>query len=87
MIERPEGVEDKHLEYLEELRESRSVNPITAVPYLQKKFGVAEDLAQEILVYWFKTFDPHMEPRSWQDELDSFADGKQPECPSVKKST
>ena len=54
--QRPECVEDEHLEYLDELRESGEVNMFGARSYLMDEFWLAKKEAGEILKYWMGTF-------------------------------
>ena len=60
MSQRPDCVTDKHLKFLDELRESGKTNMFGARPYLVSKFGdltKAESL--KIVSYWMETFgDP-----------------------------
>ena len=55
-VERPEIVENKHLVYLDELRESGVTNMYGATPYLQIEFNLDKDDARTILKYWMDTF-------------------------------
>jgi len=57
MTERPEIVEDEHLEFLDDLRESGVTNMYGCAPYIQQEFymlSIRE--AREIAVYWMHTF-------------------------------
>lgn len=54
--ERPEIVENEHLEYLDDLRESGKTNMFGAAQYLTGVFRVNRIDAREILGYWMKTF-------------------------------
>jgi len=56
MIERPDIVDDEHLEYLDSLRESGVTNMYGARPYLMDAFGIESKPAGEILAYWMKSF-------------------------------
>lgn len=56
VIERPAIVEDVHLEYLDELRESGTTNMFGARPYLMRNFGLSGADAAVILTYWQETF-------------------------------
>lgn len=57
IIPRPEIVKEKHLDYLDVLRESGVTNMFGAIPYLRKRFKkLTDEEAQEILCYWMKTF-------------------------------
>lgn len=54
-IERPEVVEDQHLQYLDKLRKSGIVNMWGAGAYLEKRFNIEDEQATVILSYWMKT--------------------------------
>jgi hypothetical protein len=54
--ERPEGLTDEHLEYLDELRESGATNMFGARPWLAKAFGLDSETAGKYLQFWMKTF-------------------------------
>jgi len=56
MSQRPEGITDEHLEYLDELRESGDTNMWGAGPYIQKEFGLDREEAKKIHMYWMDTF-------------------------------
>lgn len=56
-IERPDYLEDEHLEYLDVLRASGATNMFGAAPYLQEAFGLDRTEARKVLVYWMETFD------------------------------
>lgn len=54
---RPDGVQDCHLEYLDELRESGVTNMLGAGPYLMDAFDeLDQKTASMILAYWMKSF-------------------------------
>ena len=55
-IERPAIVEDEHLEYLDDLRESGATNMFGARPYLMDAFEMNGADARTILLYWMKSF-------------------------------
>lgn len=55
-MNRPDFVEDEHLEFLDKLRESGITNMWGAGPYIQDEFGIEEKPAREILAYWMTTF-------------------------------
>lgn len=56
-IPKPQKLKDKHLIYLDALRESGTTNMFGAKPYLQKSFrGLSNEDAGAILTYWMKTF-------------------------------
>lgn len=54
---RPAFIEDEHLEFLDDLRESGVTNMFGARPYIQQEFPeLVGKEAGEILTYWMKTF-------------------------------
>lgn len=56
-VERPEIVEDEHLEFLDVLRDTGVTNMFGAAPYLRREFrGLKEKESHEILKYWMHTF-------------------------------
>jgi hypothetical protein len=55
-MERPEIVQDQHLVFLDELRESGVTNMFGAGPYLVETFGVSHGESLVILAYWMKSF-------------------------------
>ena len=60
MTERPEIVTDKHLEFLDALRESGQTNMLAAGPFIQEHFtGQNIDMrqARDILMYWLDSFE------------------------------
>ena len=54
--ERPEFVKDKHLAFLDGLRDTGSVNMYGATNVIESAFDVPYKDAREILVYWMQTF-------------------------------
>ena len=61
--ERPEIVEEEHLEYLDDLRESGVTNMYGARPYLLDAFPeLTKEEAREILLYWMRSFSERHEP-------------------------
>lgn len=54
---RPECCNDKHLAYLDKLRENGSINMFAAAPYLKGAFGLDRFEAKDVLLYWMATFD------------------------------
>ncbi|MBW2559243.1 MAG: hypothetical protein JRE40_00160 [Deltaproteobacteria bacterium] len=56
MVERPEVVEDEHLVFLDELRESGITNMFGAGTYLEQEFDIDRHEASKILVYWMKSY-------------------------------
>ena len=62
MTESPEVVEDEHLEYLDNLRESGSTNMFGAAPFVASHFDLELRDARTILKYWMESFEerhPH----------------------------
>lgn len=57
MKERPEGLTDEHLEYLDDLRESGRTNMYGAAAYLTDEMGVPRMDAKKYLRYWMETFE------------------------------
>jgi hypothetical protein len=55
-MNRPDFVTDRHLQYLDKLRESGVTNMFGAAADLVKKFGLDRQTAKDILLYWMKTF-------------------------------
>lgn len=55
-MHRPEVVSDKHLAFLDAIRESVIINMMEAIPYLTTEFSISRTDAKEILKYWMKTF-------------------------------
>ena len=53
---RPGVVEDKHLEYLDSLRESGDYNMAGAAGYIQLEFYVSRPLSRIIANYWMHSF-------------------------------
>lgn len=55
-MSRPQIVENEYLEFLDELRESGTVNMFGAGPYLELEFNLSRADAKTILMYWMETF-------------------------------
>ena len=55
-IERPKIIEEEHLEFLDELRESGVTNMCGAGTYIQGEFYLSISDAKMILNYWMDTF-------------------------------
>lgn len=56
-IDRPTIVTDKHLTFLDKLRESGKTNMFGAGSYVQERFGVSRKDASTIVVYWMQSFE------------------------------
>ena len=52
----PDFVTERHLEYLDALRESGAVNMFGATSYLENRFDLKQNIARKILAYWMQTF-------------------------------
>ena len=53
---RPDFVEDEHLIFLDDLRDSGVTNMFGAVSHIQEEFFIEEKEARKILCYWMDTF-------------------------------
>ncbi len=53
---RPEIVNDEHLEFLDDLRESAATNMFGASTYVKDEFDCTKKEAREIVGYWMETF-------------------------------
>ena len=59
--EPPEMLENEHLIFLDELRESDKTNMYGARPFLMDEFSIDKNDALEILTYWMDTYrDRHV---------------------------
>lgn len=54
--ERPDFLDDEHLEYLDQLRKSGVTNMFGATPYLMDTFDMSRGNATKALSYWMATF-------------------------------
>jgi len=54
--DRPDFVNEEHLEYLDDLRESGITNMYGAAPYVRDAFDIDLKTARDILQYWMNTF-------------------------------
>ena len=54
-IERPEVVEDQHLEYLEGLKASSEMNMMHGRSMLVNEYGLSRPDAMKVFIYWMKT--------------------------------
>jgi hypothetical protein len=57
MSNKPTGMTEEHLLYLDDLRESGRTNMFGAAEYLTNEMNVPHLEAKAILVYWMKTFE------------------------------
>ena len=56
-MERPDFLDDEHLEYLDVLRESGKTNMFGATPYIQQEYpDLSKSEARDVLIYWMETF-------------------------------
>jgi hypothetical protein len=53
----PWYLEEEHLLYLDDLRESGDTNMFCATPFLQREFSLTERKALCILCHWMATFE------------------------------
>lgn len=56
MKDRPDIVEDIHLTYLDNLRESGATNMFGAAPFLMDQFALSSHSARAVLSYWMGSF-------------------------------
>ena len=56
MIKKPDFLEEEHLIFLDDLRESGEINMFGARLWLIKAFELSGKEAREILTYWMETF-------------------------------
>lgn len=56
-IDRPNIVENKHLDYLDKLQKSGKTNMFGAGPYVEARFGLDRHDAKEIVVYWMNSYE------------------------------
>lgn len=56
VVERPEIVEEEHLDYLDALRESGATNMFGAGSYLERDYCLGRREARTILAYWMESF-------------------------------
>ena len=57
-VDRPACVKEKHLKYLDSLRESGSTNMFGARSWLMNAYGsLSADDARTILCYWLESFE------------------------------
>ena len=55
--EKPEALEDEHLEFLDILRETGVTNMFGAAPYLREEYNyLSKKEARDILKYWMDNF-------------------------------
>jgi len=56
-MDKPEKLEDEHLEYLDFLRDTGATNMLGAGPYLKDEYpDLSKQDARAILLYWMETF-------------------------------
>ena len=56
MKDKPDFIEDEHLEYLDDLRESGATNMFGAGSYLEDEFDMGANNARSVLKYWMESF-------------------------------
>lgn len=62
-LKRPEGLKEKHLDYLDDLRKSLSVNMYAAGPIMVDEFGLTKQEATSYVSYWMTTFAKRQEDK------------------------
>lgn len=65
---RPDIVEDVHLDYLDQLRESDETNMLGAAPYLQNEFNLEHNDAIVVLKYWMESFQQEVKEETDKNE-------------------
>lgn len=55
-ISKPECYDETIKDFLDDLRESGSINMFGASPYLEEIFDLSKQEARECLSYWMKTY-------------------------------
>lgn len=66
-VERPAFVKEKHLVFLDRLRESGVTNMYGASPYVQAAFRMSREKATATLSYWMRTFSARHALRQTED--------------------
>ena len=56
-ITKPELLEQRHLEFLNTIREIGKINMFCASPSLEQVFGLSKTDARAVLAYWMETFE------------------------------
>lgn len=56
-IDLPKGVEQEHLNFLDDLRDSGVTNMFGAGPYVEEMFEVDRHEARKIVKCWMETFE------------------------------
>ena len=63
-INKPEGIEEEHLNYLDKLQRSGSTNMFGADRFLLARFpALAEETALSYVVYWMETYGVRQEQK------------------------
>jgi len=63
-IEKPEIVEEAHLVYLDDLRDSGETNMFGAGPYVEATFDLNKKEARSIVKYWMETYSERHEVKT-----------------------
>lgn len=71
--EKPEYLEEEHLEYLDLLRESGVTNMFVAPIYLQAEYHLTISNAEEIFMYWMQTFAQRQDQADERSNLEDAA--------------
>ena len=67
MSNKPTGMTEEHLQYLDDLRESGRTNMWGAAEYLTNEMDVPHLKAKAILVYWMETFEARHQEKKHGD--------------------
>jgi hypothetical protein len=59
-LDRPAGLTEEHLVYLDALRKSGVTNMFGAAPYLMRAFGITRPTATKYLGFWMRTFSERL---------------------------
>ena len=64
-MEKPKSCQEKHLEFLDKLRESGATNMFSAALWLEDAYDeLSKDESQKILTYWMQTFTDRHKTKS-----------------------
>jgi len=55
-MNKPDGMKEKHLEYMDGVRDEGEINPLEAAPMLAYEFDIDRKDASRIVLYWMKTY-------------------------------
>jgi hypothetical protein len=55
-VQKPDGLTDDHLDYLDVLRETGKTNMFGAAPWLARAYHLDTETARKYLSYWMRTY-------------------------------